>query len=188
MDLFFDGSDGLLRTLVSAPIIYASIIAFVRLTGKRSTSQMNNFDWIVTVALGSISASGIILENVTILEALLAVGLLLGLQWLLTKALLYSTWLRYLVKAEPKLLVHSGEYLVGAMREERVTRDEILAAVRAHGLTTVDDAQWIILENDATFSVIAKDESSKSTPLLRNVLNVPEKVREARRSSSGTLR
>ncbi|MBM0202949.1 hypothetical protein JNW90_07450 [Micromonospora sp. STR1s_5] len=42
-------------------------------------------------------------------------------------------WARFkgLIKAEPTLLLHAGEFLDGAMRRERVTRDDLLSAVRS---------------------------------------------------------
>ena len=52
--IYYDGWKDLVRIALAAPVIYFTIIAFIRLAGKRSTSQMNNFDWVVTVALGSI--------------------------------------------------------------------------------------------------------------------------------------
>jgi uncharacterized membrane protein YcaP (DUF421 family) len=157
MGAIFDGWSGIIRVLIAAPIMYISIIAFVRIMGKRSTSQMNNFDWVVTVALGSLVASGIILDNVTVIEALLATGLLLGLQWTLTYWVPRWTMLEHVVKAQPTLLAERGKLLESSMLAERVTHDEIYAALRGAGLANIDEAEWVILETDASISVIAKD-------------------------------
>ena len=51
--IFHDGWKDYVRIGLAAPVIYLTIIAFIRLAGKRSTSQMNNFDWVVMVALGA---------------------------------------------------------------------------------------------------------------------------------------
>lgn len=82
----------LLRIAATAPIVYLLIILFIRLSGKRSTSQMNNLDWIVTVALGSIAASTILLKDIAVAEGILAIGLLLAMQWLLTAMIRRSDW------------------------------------------------------------------------------------------------
>jgi uncharacterized membrane protein YcaP (DUF421 family) len=50
--LFYDGMGDLLRTVFSAAIMYSAVVLAVRIFGKRSASQMNNVDWIVTVAIG----------------------------------------------------------------------------------------------------------------------------------------
>jgi uncharacterized membrane protein YcaP (DUF421 family) len=115
---------------------------------------MNNFDWIVTVAIGSLMASGIVVANVTVMESLLAIAMLLALQYLVTTFIPKSSMLKALVKAEPRVLIRDGVYLEDAMRDERVTKDEIEAALREEGLTSACQARWVILETDATFSVI----------------------------------
>ena len=56
-NLFVDGFVPLLRVVISVPLIYFAVVAFVRASGKRTTGQMNGFDWIVTVAMGSLVAS-----------------------------------------------------------------------------------------------------------------------------------
>lgn len=67
MDLLavlFDGWEGIINFFLAAPVMYMPVILAIRITGKRSTSQMNNFDWIVTVAIGSLTASEIIIDSV----------------------------------------------------------------------------------------------------------------------------
>jgi len=175
---FFDGWEGIIKILISAPVIYLSIILIVRVSGKRSTSQMNNFDWIVTVAIGSISASGVIFDSVSIVECLLAIGLLLLFQGLLTKTIMHSKTVHKMVKARPTLLVHNGDYLEDALIGERVTKEEVLAALRENGLHTVEDAKWVILENDASLSVIPMKDRDYSDAQLDSVIGFPPKVKQ----------
>ena len=54
--LFFDHIDKLGRIVLTTVVVYVLIILFTKVSGKRSTSQLNNFDWIVTVMIGSLSA------------------------------------------------------------------------------------------------------------------------------------
>lgn len=153
-NLFFASTDNLIRILVSAPVLYVAVIAFIRISGKRSTSQLNNFDWVVTVAMGSLMGSGIIVRDITLAEVLLAMIVLLGLQYLVTKGLMKSDLVEQVVKARPTLLFHNGEFLRGAMREERITETEVLSAIRGSGIGRMEDVAAVILETDARLSVI----------------------------------
>lgn len=164
MSIFFDGWQGVIRILVSAPVIYIAIIVFIRFSGKRSTSQMNNFDWIVTVALGSLVGSGIILKDITVIDCLTAVGMLLLLQWVLTKWIFHSDEVANIVKAEPVLLVADGQLLNSSMRRERVTKSEIFSAVRNAGYVDLRDVRWVILETDATMNVVPVDTLEGDPP------------------------
>lgn len=170
-DLFLYSFDNIVRMLITAPILYAVVIASIRISGKRSTSQMNNFDWVVTVAMGSLIASGIVLKEVTLIESVLAMIILLTLQYLVTRAVRASEWVEKLVKATPRLLFCDGKFLDDAMRDERVTKSEVMAAIRGSGTGRLEDVHAVILETDASMSVICKQ------PRGSDDLTVLERVR-----------
>lgn len=162
--LFFDSLGSLVAIAISAPILYAMVIAFVRVSGKRSTSQMNNFDWIVTVAMGSLLATGIVSQDVSMADALLAMAILLGMQYLVTRAVMSDGIVRRLVKARPAVLMRDGEFIRETMREERMTEGEVLSAIRAQGVRSVDAVAAVILETDARMSVIPRKNDSETGP------------------------
>ena len=47
--MLFAGWESLLRTLVVGTLAYVALIAFLRVSGKRTLSKMNTFDFVVTV-------------------------------------------------------------------------------------------------------------------------------------------
>lgn len=155
-DVLFISLDNLLRVALSVPLLYFAVIGFIRISGKRSTSQMNNFDWIVTVAMGSLVASGIVLKNVAVAEVWLAIVLLLALQYVVTRSIMHNETLSNLVRAEPTLLLHKGIFIRAAMEAERVSEKEIRAAIRGSGIQDIDQVWAVTLETDATFSVLRR--------------------------------
>jgi uncharacterized membrane protein YcaP (DUF421 family) len=185
LEYFYDGLDTIIQISVSAPLIYVAVIGFVRLSGKRTTAQMNNFDWIVAVALGSLVATGLVNPNVAVADAVFAVFALIFLQYLFTLAAFHSRAAERVIKAEPRVLLRRGSFLREAMRRERITEDEILAAVRTSGAQNLEDVAWVILESDASMSVIkGKGEGPGRPTALRNVSR-PER---GRRSQSAAKR
>lgn len=179
--VLLDQQSDLARVILSAPIMYLTIVLLIRISGKRSTSQMNNFDWIVTVAIGSLAASGIVLKGVTVLESIGGIATLLLLQWILTKSVLHSRFVSRLVKAEPVVLVEKGEFREKAMRSERITKREVMSALRDNGLVDPDDAQWVILETDASMSVIPRFsravERARAVDFIEGIKSVPQAER-----------
>lgn len=161
----------LLRIALTAPALYLLVIVFIRLSGKRSTSQMNNFDWLVTVALGSIMASTLVLKDVTLAEGAFAIALLLLLQFLLTMLVRRFEWMSDAVKASPTMLFRNGEFVDEAMQRERISRKEILAAIRKAGMTDLSQVGWITLENDASFSIIAREKGGADLSGLAQIPN-----------------
>jgi uncharacterized membrane protein YcaP (DUF421 family) len=157
-DVPFDGWSGVGRILIAAPLVYIAVIAMIRVSGKRSTAQINNFDWIVTVAMGSLVASCLVTETVTIVEALTAIAALLALQYLATAlAWCYGLAVK-LIKSTPRLLFDSG-FLTDAMREA--------------GFAHQGDVRWVILETDGSFSVLPHPDEAASPDALANVPAAP---------------
>jgi len=144
----------LLNIAGSAVVFYVGIVTLVRVLGKRTTSQMNNFDWIITITVGSLVASGILLDNVTIVEASVAILVLAAMQFITTWLVIRSELVRDLVKARPTLLLNKGEFLKKAMRRTRISEAEIWSALRSHGMYNAADANWVILETNGEMTVI----------------------------------
>ena len=155
---FFSGWQSLFRILVVGVLAYATLILFLRFSGKRTLSKMNAFDLIVTVALGSTLANVLLNEDVALAEGALAFALLVGLQFVVTWSSVRARWVRQFVTGEPVMLLHRGDFLPSALRQARVTQDEIRAAVRAAGLASLVDAEAVVLETDGSFSVIRRGE------------------------------
>ena len=172
-----DNQDNLIRIAFTAPIIYSIVILYIRLIGKRSTSQMNSFDWIVTVAMGSLVASTIISKDISILEGAFAILLLLLMQFVLTKFMIYSPKLQKLIRATPQLLVYEGKFLKDNMATERVVESEVLSAIRNRGVQNINEVHAVVLETDSTFSIIKKTEDNASYTLA-NVQGLPKGLKE----------
>jgi uncharacterized membrane protein YcaP (DUF421 family) len=144
-----------LRILIVGSLADGGLIFLLRATGKRTLSKMNAFDLIVTVALGSTLATVLLDSAVPLVEGLTALALLIVLQFMITWGSVRSNLLRGLVKSEPTLLVRDGECLQGAMNRARVTRDELDAALRQHGLSEMRAVKLVVLETDGSLSVVA---------------------------------
>lgn len=161
--VFFDGWWSVMRTLLLGVPAYGVLILFLRLSGKRTLSKMNAFDFVVTIALGSTLATVLLSKDVSLAQGVTAFLLLIGLQFMVTWLSVRTQWVRRLVTGEPQMLFYEGEFLVSALRDARVTEDEIRAAVRAAGLADMIGACAVILETDASFSVIRSGSRTRDS-------------------------
>jgi uncharacterized membrane protein YcaP (DUF421 family) len=162
--MFFQGWSGLLRPLVVGVLTYVALVALLRISGKRTLSKMNAFDLVVTVALGSTLATILLSDKVAITEGIVGLVVLVGLQYIVAWLSARSATVSRLVKAEPTLLLHRGMFLRGAMLRERVTEDEVLAAMRQQGVADVSKVEAVVLETDGSFTVVERPaESGQST-------------------------
>lgn len=148
------------RLALVGTLAYGCLILFLRVSGNRTLSKMNSFDLVVTVALGSILGSTVLQSNVPFVNGIVAMGLLIGLQFLITFLSVRYSKLASLIKSEPKLLVRSGQLLPGAMRKSRVTEDEIYSSLRKQGLVSLEQVELVVLESNGELQAVAKEKLS----------------------------
>jgi uncharacterized membrane protein YcaP (DUF421 family) len=169
---FFDGWDGPIRVVLVGTSAYLALILVMRVSGNRTLSKMNAFDFIVTVALGSTLATVLLSKGTDLAEGVTALVLLVLLQWLITRLSTWSSAITRLVKSEPILLVRGGEMLTVAMRRARVIESDVRQAARESGLASIDLVDAMVLETDGSFSVITnsgEDDRSALANLDRDL-------------------
>ena len=152
--MFFNGWGGIFRVLILGTVAYVAVVVLLRISGKRTLSKMNGFDFVVTVSIGSVLGTVIVSKTVVLAEGLVAIATLVLLQFLITWLSVRINWFEKLIRAEPSLLFSKGEFHRQAMKQQRITEAEMKSAVRAQGIGDVQDAAAVILETDGSLSVI----------------------------------
>lgn len=167
--MFFDSWQEIFQIFISCLVAYTSLIIWLRIFGKRTLSKWNAFDFIVTIALGSIMATVVLSKDTVILEGVFASVLLIFFQFIITFLSTRIDFIEKIVKAEPTLLFYKGNYREDAMKRQRVTKGEILSAIRTSSIGSVEKVEAVVLETDGEFSVIEKSDSENANSALEDV-------------------
>jgi uncharacterized membrane protein YcaP (DUF421 family) len=184
-DMMFESFGGLGRVLIVGAFAYVALVGLLLATGKRTLSKMNAFDLVVTIALGSALSTTMLSKSTPLAEGVLGLALLVLLQFAVTWLAVRWKSFEQLVKSTPTLLVHRGAEIQQAMRRERITSDEIMAAIRASGRTGLDESISVVLETDGSLSVFGarRAEGSRDAagrdgkaPDLASPLRSPEQL------------
>lgn len=170
--MFFDTWQALGRVVVVSVLSYTALIILLRSSGKRTLSKMNAFDMVVTIALGSTLATIILSKDVALAEGLLALFLLIALQFIVAWLSVRFPAIQHLVKSEPTLLFHQGLMLQTALRSQRVTPEEVRAAIRNQGVSQMSEVEAVILETDGSFSIL-RTTAQPATTALNDVNHYP---------------
>jgi uncharacterized membrane protein YcaP (DUF421 family) len=171
VELWFQGWDSLLRILVHGVLGYVALVCLLRLSGSRTLSKMNAFDFVITIALGSTFATLVLDDSIALVNGVTALALLIALQWMVSSAYIRSERFESLVKTTPQLVYWRGDFELQAMRRVRVTRAEILAAMRS-GDTSAPDRAAVVLETDGSLTVVELGPDALAYP-LQGVDGVP---------------
>jgi uncharacterized membrane protein YcaP (DUF421 family) len=164
-NVLLQSSEALVRSIILLAGSYTGLILILRLSGKRTLSKMNAFDLVVTVALGSTLATICLSKDTALLQGLLVLALLVMLQFVVAWLSVRFEPFQNLIKARPSLLFENGEFLDGPLRRERVSREEILAAIRSSGISDSSQVRAVVLETDGTFSVLKHSANSDDSAL-----------------------
>ncbi|GEL41522.1 DUF421 domain-containing protein [Methylorubrum extorquens] len=167
--MLFDSWSGLGRVLLVGPLAYVALVAILRISGKRTLTKLNAFDLVVTVALGSTLATVLLSKSVALAEGVLAMALLVFLQFAITWLAVRVSWVDGLIKSEPTLIVHEGRFLEQALVAQRVTKDEVLSALRSSGAGDLADVDAVVLETDGSMSVLKSRSEAAHSPTLASV-------------------
>ena len=172
--MWFDSLSDLVRVVVMGVCAYAGLVLMLRVSGKRTLAKMNAFDFVVTVAFGSTLATTLLSKDVSLTEALLAFAVLIGLQYAVAWLSLRVKFVEQIVKSEPRLLAYGGRLLHDALRDERVSEEEVHAAVRSAGFPGVEAVDAVVFETNGQLSVIKKAEGYDTRTSLTGVSGFPD--------------
>ncbi|MDO5454747.1 MAG: DUF421 domain-containing protein [Corynebacterium sp.] len=152
--MFFDSWNSIARILIVGALAYLIMVAIVRVSGKRTLSQLNAFDLIVSVSMGSVLATTITSTDLTLVDGLVGFAVLAGMQYLVAWMSSKKPSARTVITANPTVLVRDGELLHDEIADNRLVESEILQAIRANGTGDVAEVRAVVLETDGTLSVI----------------------------------
>jgi uncharacterized membrane protein YcaP (DUF421 family) len=167
--IFFQGWEPLARTAIGTSATYLALVVLLRIAGQRTLAKWYAFDLIVTVALGSTFANGVLSKDVSIAQSVLGFMILVGLQFVIAWTVVRWSPMRLIVNPAPTLVLHHGQFVGDAMRSQRVAEADVRAAVRRQGIAELESVGAVILEADGTFSVI-KDLAGRASALA----DIPE--------------
>lgn len=175
--MVFDSWGDVGRVLVTGVVVYAFLVLFLRVSGKRTLAKLNAFDLVVTVALGSVLATVLISRDVSWLEAFAAIAVLVLGQFVVAWGSVRWSLFRRAARSEPANLAQDGRLLHDVLDANRVTPAEVRQAVRSAGYGGLDRVAAVVLETDGTLSVIAESQVGDGSALA----DVPNEQPELRR-------
>lgn len=150
-----DTAAPVIRGLLLGAVALGFVIVLVRIIGLRSFSKMTAFDFIVTLATGSLVATAAAASEWTgFVQALGAIAVLMALQAFLAVLRRASGGYRSILANEPLLLMRDGRFRDEAMAASRVSRDDVMEKLRAAGVVDMEDVRAVVLETTGDISVL----------------------------------
>ncbi|HEV3454936.1 MAG TPA: YetF domain-containing protein [Thermoanaerobaculia bacterium] len=140
--------------VVRGIVVYAFLLAILRLTGKRQVGQLAPFDLVLLLVLSNAVQNSMNAGDNSLVGGLISAATLVGLNYLVGVATFRSRKLEAIIEGRPQVLIHNGKLFEDVMARAQLTRHELHAALRQAGCTCVEEVRSAILENNGSISVV----------------------------------
>lgn len=144
----------IITIILATVLIYIALIAISRITGLRSFSKMSGFDFVVTIAIGSMIANTIVARNPPFLIAIIAFITLFALQMITARFRYKPTDIGRYIDNKPLLLMDGAQIIEKNMNKSSISRDELYAKLRERGVTQLTQIKAAVLETTGEVSVL----------------------------------
>jgi uncharacterized membrane protein YcaP (DUF421 family) len=139
-------------------IIYVFLIALLRLTGKRQIGQLSPFDLVLLLVLSNAVQNSMNGGDNSVIGGMISAVTLVGVNWLVGILTFRSKTAEALIEGRPELLIHNGRLFEQALEKSKLTRHELMSALREAGCASVEDVRCAMLEDDGNISVIPRSK------------------------------
>lgn len=126
---------------------------FLRLSGKKAVSEMNSFDLLFIVVMGTIVAEPLVDKEV---HRALLYGFAFLLLYIGFSFAILNNKLRWILVASPTVVIRNGDIDEKALRKSRINVNELLSNLRKKGYLNPKDIELAVFEDMGQFSVIPK--------------------------------
>ena len=148
---------GILHPITVGTVAVIMLFGYLRLGSNRSIAPITIFDWLINVALGS-TLAGIVNGN-SLVRGLLVLGTMLGFQYITsTLASRFSGRCSWIFQSPPLVIAFRGMMLTKVMKNHRISRTDVNAALRQQGVLNICQVECAIIEPNGTISVFTAKE------------------------------
>lgn len=166
----------LLDIVVRTTTVYLVLLVLLRVTGKRQVGQLTPFDLLLLLLLANAVQNAMTGPDTSVPGGLIAAGTLFVVNMVVAWVTRRSRGAADLVEGTPTLLIRHGEILKQNLDHEGITQEDLLRALREHGLEHANLVRAAILEVDGTISVMREDEFPQEPRPHHRIRGVRRKV------------
>ena len=163
---FTKGLDFAPEIVIGVLLIYAFLLLFVKIFGLKSFSKMSSYDFVHTIATGSLIASAVMNGTPSLFTGMITIAAMFIVKWAISIAKLNSKAVRKLVNNEPIFIMRDGEVLHDNLSESRMTEDELRGKLREANVLQLKNVKAVILETTGDVSVLHGEGDDDLDPYL----------------------
>ena len=154
----------LLELAIRGTVVYWGLFLLLRILVRRHVGTLSITDLLMIVLIADAAQNAMANEYRSLPEGAVLCATIIGWSYLLDWAAFRSDRVRRWVEPSPLPLVRDGRLLPRNMRQELITKDELMSQLREQGVRDIAEVKIALLEPDGQLSVTKSDDSSTQGP------------------------
>ena len=146
--------------IVRGVVVYAFLLVFLRLTGRRQIGQYDPFDLILLLILSNAVQNSMNGGDTSLIGGLISALTLIGCHVLISRLAWASPRLARWLDGKPSVLIRDGQLDKSTLNDERLTLDDVQAALRAAGCLHTHEVERATIETNGQITVVLRNRDS----------------------------
>lgn len=154
--------NGYVQIILSSVAVYLFIIIAIRLFGKKELSQLSVIDLVFILLISNSVQNAMVGSNTTLAGGLAAAAALFVTNYVFKQFLYRFPKFSRLIQGEELTLIYNGKLKNNNLEKARITEDELMEAIREHGVPNIEDVDLAMLEVDGNISVLSNGYKTRT--------------------------
>ncbi len=134
-----------------------------KLMGRKQVSQLNLFDYIIGISIGSIAAEMTLNNEIDFIEGVFAIFIYAFVAYLITQLTSKSIVARRLITGAPCILIENGQFSYQAIKKSKLDISDILQEARINGYFDISQIEYALMEPNGKISFLVKSKYQQPT-------------------------
>ena len=165
----------IINVLLTSLLSVGALFAIAKIMGHKQMSQLDFFDYISGITIGSIAAE-LATELEEPLNPLIAIGVYGAVAVLLTRITSLFPKTRKFINGTPTILMNNGKIYRENMKKSKLDLSEFMAMCRQQGYFNLNDIQTAVFEFNGKLSILPVSKKRPANPEDLNLSPAPEYI------------
>lgn len=145
-------------------ILILIILFFITKTmGKKQISELNFFDYVVGITIGSIAADISLDIEKDMLAGIAALFIYGFISYIISFISIKSIWARRFIIGVPTVLVEKGKIIESGLKKSKIDVNDLLMVARENGYFNLDEIDYALMEVNGNISFLPKEKEKPVT-------------------------
>lgn len=149
--------------VIRSVIIYLCLIIGIRIFGKKELSQLSVVDLVFILLISNSVQNAMVGQDVTLWGGLSAALALFVVNYALKLLFFKSKKISEFFQGDPLMLVYQGKPISAHLAQAKISMDELDAAIREHGVSSIKNVDLAIQEIDGSISILSNHFTHQTT-------------------------